>query len=174
MNITFDDALAKEPQIWQECKANPVVAKVIEQARALEDHARHSSIHAAGVVVATQPLDTIVPLCKASGSDDIVTQWDGPTCERRGLLKMDFLGLRTLSTIERARQLIFGCACRRCAIWHAVGRQPADSTVSPTIDRILSTSTVLKFEDARVLSPLSSEAIPMACSSSSRTACAVC
>ena len=55
---------------------------------------------------ATRPLDTIVPLCTTSGGDGVVTQWDGPTCERIGLLKMDFLGLRTLSTIERARQLI--------------------------------------------------------------------
>ena len=50
-----------------------------------------TAVHAAGVVVATQPLENIVPLCKASGSDDAVTQWDGPTCEQVGLLKMDFL-----------------------------------------------------------------------------------
>ena len=123
LNITFEDALVKEPRILQECNANPVVATIIEQAKALEDHARHSSIHAAGVVVATQPLDTIVPLCKATGSDDVVTQWDGPTCERRGLLKMDFLGLRTLSTIERARQLIIG-ALDDQSIWRSVGQEP--------------------------------------------------
>ena len=148
LNITFDDALAKEPRILQECNANPVVATVIEQARGLEDHARHSSIHAAGVVIATQPLDTIVPLCKATGSDDIVTQWDGPTCERRGLLKMDFLGLRTLSTIERARQLIMG-ALDDDAIWRAVGQEPpaagdTDDRPHPLdLDR-------LQFEDERV------------------------
>ncbi|MEC9157542.1 MAG: DNA polymerase III subunit alpha [Planctomycetota bacterium] len=123
LNITFDDALVKEPRIREECEASPVVSRVIEQARALEDHARHSSIHAAGVVIATQALDTIVPLCKATGSDDIVTQWDGPTCERRGLLKMDFLGLRTLSTIERARQLILG-ALSEDEVWRAVGQEP--------------------------------------------------
>jgi len=81
-------------------------------------------------VVATQPLETIVPLCRTSGSDDVVTQWDGPTCERMGLLKMDFLGLRTLSTIEMARCLVretFG----EDAILRAVGRAPGDGGPDP-------------------------------------------
>ena len=74
----------------------------------LEGQARHAGIHAAGVIVATRPLDEIVPLYKQSnaGENEIVTQWDGPTCEKMGLLKMDFLGLRTLSTVERAKLLI--------------------------------------------------------------------
>ncbi len=150
LNISFDDAIAKEPQIDQECKANTVIAKVFDQARALEYHARHSSIHAAGVVVATQPLDTIVPLCKASGSDDIVTQWDGPTCERRGLLKMDFLGLRTLSTIERTRQLIFGALADE-SIWNAVGQLPPEDGQSDDRPHPLDLDR-LEFEDERVLS----------------------
>ncbi|MCI0363010.1 MAG: DNA polymerase III subunit alpha [Phycisphaerales bacterium] len=104
--ITIDGALQKEPDFKHEYDTNPVSRRVIDTARALEDHARHAGVHAAGVVIATQPLDNIVPLCKASGSDDIVTQWDGPTCEKLGLLKMDFLGLRTLSTIELCKKLI--------------------------------------------------------------------
>ncbi|MGI9013546.1 MAG: DNA polymerase III subunit alpha [Phycisphaerales bacterium] len=106
LNITLDEALQKEPELRNAQKADARVAKVIEHARALESHARHVGIHAAGVVIATQPLDGIVPLCKATGTDDIITQWDGPTCEKVGLLKMDFLGLRTLSIIERARTLV--------------------------------------------------------------------
>ena len=104
--ITIDAALEKEPDFKAEYTSNPVSRKVIDTARALEDHARHAGVHAAGVVIATQPLDNIVPLCKASGNDDVVTQWDGPTCEKMGLLKMDFLGLRTLSTIELCKKLI--------------------------------------------------------------------
>jgi DNA polymerase-3 subunit alpha len=104
--ITIDAALQKEPDFRAEYEQNPASRKIIDTARALEDHARHAGVHAAGVVIATQPLDTIVPLSKASGSDDIVTQWDGPTCEKVGLLKMDFLGLRTLSTIELCKKLI--------------------------------------------------------------------
>jgi DNA polymerase-3 subunit alpha len=106
LNITLDAALKKEPDFRNEYENDPGVRQVVDTARSLEDHARHSGIHAAGVVIATRPLQHLVPLCKASGSDDVVTQWDGPTCERVGLLKMDFLGLRTLSTIELARQLI--------------------------------------------------------------------
>ena len=106
LNITIEDALQKEPEFQKEYEGDPRVARVVNAARALEDHARHAGVHAAGVIVATRPLDTIVPLCTTSGGDGVVTQWDGPTCERIGLLKMDFLGLRTLSTIERARQLI--------------------------------------------------------------------
>ncbi|HRQ76391.1 MAG TPA: DNA polymerase III subunit alpha [Phycisphaerales bacterium] len=106
LNITLDAALQKDPDFKNEYDVNEVSRQVIDTARALEDHARHAGVHAAGVVIATQPLDNIVPLCKASGSDDIITQWDGPTCEKVGLLKMDFLGLRTLSTIEVAKSLI--------------------------------------------------------------------
>ena len=119
--ITIDDALEKEPDFKAEYNSNPVSRKVIDTARALEDHARHAGVHAAGVVIATQPLDNIVPLCKASGggNDDVVTQWDGPTCEKVGLLKMDFLGLRTLSTIELAKKLIRATLTEE-AIWAAV------------------------------------------------------
>ncbi len=122
LNITIDAALEKDPDFKHEYESNPVARKVIDTARELEDHARHAGVHAAGVVIATQPLDNIVPLCKASGSDDIVTQWDGPTCEKVGLLKMDFLGLRTLSTIELAKKLIRESLPEE-AIWSAVGRE---------------------------------------------------
>jgi len=106
LHITIDAAIEKEPSLRAEYAGNALSRKVIDTARALEDHARHAGVHAAGVVIATQPLDSIVPLCKASGSEDVVTQWDGPTCEKVGLLKMDFLGLRTLSTIELCKKLI--------------------------------------------------------------------
>ena len=123
LDITIDDALQREPKLRDECKTNPSVGRVIEHAKALEGHARHSSVHAAGVVIATQPLDTIVPLLKPAGSEDIVTQWDGPTCERRGLLKMDFLGLRTLSTIELAKQLVRD-SLSEDEIWRTLGQEP--------------------------------------------------
>ena len=122
LNITIDDAIQKEPEFREACDSDPRVQRAVDAARALENHARHSGVHAAGVIMATRPLDEIVPLCKATGSDDVVTQWDGPTCERIGLLKMDFLGLRTLSTIERARQLVLE-SVPEAGIWKAVGRE---------------------------------------------------
>jgi DNA polymerase-3 subunit alpha len=104
--VTLDGALAQDERFQQEVDSNSTVGDVIDAARSLEGHARHAGIHAAGVVIATQPLETIIPLCKTSNSDDVVTQWDGPTCELVGLLKMDFLGLRTLSTIELCKKNI--------------------------------------------------------------------
>jgi len=82
------------------------IRRLIDTGKVLEGQARHASVHAAGVIVATRPLHEVVPLYRPAGTDDVVTQWDGPTCEKIGLLKMDFLGLRTLSVIERAKSLI--------------------------------------------------------------------
>ena len=126
LNITIDDALSKDADFRAEYDGNPVSRRIVDTARALENHARHAGIHAAGVVVATQPLDNIVPLYRQSGSEDAITQWDGPTCESVGLLKMDFLGLRTLSTIERARQLVTEGLDEE-TIWRAVGQEPPTS-----------------------------------------------
>ncbi len=121
LHITIDEALQKAPALQEACAEDALVARVVETARALEDHARHASVHAAGVVIATQPLDNIVPLCRVREASDPVTQWDGPTCERAGLLKMDFLGLRTLSTLERCRRLIPD-SMGPTEIYHAVNR----------------------------------------------------
>ncbi len=109
LNITLEEAIAREPELKEEYEGKQEVRRLLDIARELEGHTRNSGVHAAGVVIATQPLDTIVPLCKASGEDDnaeTVTQWDGPTVEKIGLLKMDFLGLRTLSIIERCKKLV--------------------------------------------------------------------
>jgi len=106
LHITLDKALEQEPDLQKLCDDDPRVRRLIDTARTLEGQARHASVHAAGVIVATQPLEEIVPLYKQSTSDDVITQWDGPTCEKIGLLKMDFLGLRTLSVIERCKQII--------------------------------------------------------------------
>jgi DNA polymerase-3 subunit alpha len=122
LEITLERALEREPALREAVENDPVIAKVVRHAQALEDHARHAGIHAAGVVIATRPLDEIVPLCRASGGgEEVVTQWDGPSCEKVGLLKMDFLGLRTLSTIERAKALI-AKSMPEAAVFAAVGR----------------------------------------------------
>ncbi|MEM6332439.1 MAG: DNA polymerase III subunit alpha [Planctomycetota bacterium] len=106
LKTTLDSAYQQEPDIRDWCDADERVGKVYDTARKLEGMHRHAGVHAAGVIVATQPLENIVPLYRPAGTDQVVTQWDGPTCEKVGLLKMDFLGLRTLSIIERAKLLI--------------------------------------------------------------------
>jgi len=122
LGITLDKALETEPDLKKLYDADPTVRRCLDNARALEGQARHASVHAAGVIVATRPLHEIVPLYKPSGSEDVVTQWDGPTCEKMGLLKMDFLGLRTASVVQRAKKLIRETLSEE-EIWRAVGRE---------------------------------------------------
>ena len=106
LNMTLDEALETEPQLRQEYEQNPLTAKVIDIGRRLEGLARHASVHAAGVVVADEPLTNFIPLYKAPGSEDLVTQYEGPMVEKVGLLKMDFLGLKTLSVLDQACRLV--------------------------------------------------------------------
>ncbi|MFN0131524.1 MAG: DNA polymerase III subunit alpha, partial [Phycisphaerales bacterium] len=142
LGVTLEDVLEKEPDFKSLYEGKPaalarlndrlpesqhavpaLVRQVVDNAKTIEGQARHASVHAAGVIVATRPLSEIVPLYRQPGSDDdeIVTQWDGPTCEKMGLLKMDFLGLRTISIVERAKKLIRETLPVE-AVWRAVGR----------------------------------------------------
>jgi len=142
LKMTLEIALEQEPELQKLYDADDQMRRLIDTARTLEGQARHASVHAAGVIVATRPLQEIVPLYKAPGSEDIVTQWDGPTCEKIGLLKMDFLGLRTLSVVERAKQLIRETLSEE-AIRAAVG-WPAERIGDPLdLDR-------LTYDDPRV------------------------
>lgn len=106
LKMTISKAVDKEPDLKALYDTSREHRNVIDTAIRLENMARHAGVHAAGVIVATQPLDNIVPLYKPPGTEQIVTQWDGPTCEKVGLLKMDFLGLRNLSIIERCKLLV--------------------------------------------------------------------
>jgi DNA polymerase-3 subunit alpha len=137
LDITLDEALQRNPDFRAAYDADATTRRVVDTARGLEDHARSLGIHAAGVVIATRPLDTIVPLCRPSGGgDDLITQWDGPTCEKVGLLKMDFLGLRTLTIIEAAKGRI-RASMDDAAIHRAVGREPGDGGPHPLdLDRL--------------------------------------
>jgi len=106
LDMTLDKALETEPELKQAYDTNELTRKVIDIGRKLEGLARHASVHAAGVVIADEPLTNFVPLYKAPGTEEIITQYEGPIVEKVGLLKMDFLGLKTLSVLERARQLV--------------------------------------------------------------------
>jgi len=106
LKMTLDKALEAEPELKKLYDEDPRVRDMIDYGRGLEGLARHAGVHAAGVIVADVPLETVVPLCTQADSDDVITQWDGPTCEKVGLMKMDFLGLRTLTIIQRCRELV--------------------------------------------------------------------
>ena len=100
LNITIDDALKKSNDLRGEYESNPESKRVIDFARKLEGLPRHMSVHAAGVVISKVPLNEIVPMQLLN--DALVTQYDKDKIEELGLLKMDFLGLRTLTIITEA------------------------------------------------------------------------
>ena len=105
LNIELEDALKQSPQLDALRKSDERVKELIEVALRLEGLARHASTHAAGVVISPRPLTEIVPLYK-SNKDEITTQYDMNALERIGLLKMDFLGLTTLTVLDDAVHLI--------------------------------------------------------------------
>ncbi|MCG3180186.1 MAG: DNA polymerase III subunit alpha [Phycisphaerae bacterium] len=105
LKITLNKALEKDPDFRGLYDRDADAKRIIDFARKLEGLARNSSVHAAGVVIADQPLDDFCPLC-TNNQQETMTQFDGPTCGKIGLLKLDFLGLRTLTIIERARKLV--------------------------------------------------------------------
>ncbi len=106
IGMTLDKALATEPQLKDAYQQSKEIREVIDISKKLEGLARHASVHAAGVVIADEPLTNFVPLYKPPGSADVITQFEGPMVEKVGLLKMDFLGLKTLSVLQRAQELV--------------------------------------------------------------------
>jgi DNA polymerase-3 subunit alpha len=105
LNIKLKDAIAQEPGFAALAKADPRVQEVLDVAAKLEGFARNSSVHAAGVVISPEPLRNIVPLYRTN-RDEVVTQFDMNGLEKLALLKMDFLGLTTLTLIDDAVKLI--------------------------------------------------------------------
>ncbi len=99
INITLDGALRDSPRLAEAVQTSPEVARLVAIGKRLEGLARHCGLHAAGVVIAPRPVREIVPLYRTS-RDEIVTQFDKDVIEKLGLLKMDFLGLKTLTVID--------------------------------------------------------------------------
>lgn len=105
LNITLDKALMMNPDLASAYRTDEQVKYLVDMSKRLEGLARHSSMHAAGVLISNAPADDYVPLSRAS-EDTITTQFTMTTLEELGLLKMDFLGLRTLTVIQDAVRLI--------------------------------------------------------------------
>ncbi len=105
IGITIDKALAENPDLKSEYDNNEAVRDLIDKSKRLEGLPRHASMHAAGVLICGKPVEDYVPL--STGSDGaVVAQFVMTTLEELGLLKMDFLGLRTLTVIKDAEKLI--------------------------------------------------------------------
>ncbi len=107
LKITIRDAIEQEPRLVDIMKHDPKVAELLEVAQVLEGLARHTSTHAAGVVISPLPMVEYLPVCKGQ-KDEILTQYDMKYTEMTGLIKFDFLGLKTLTVIDRALKLIEG------------------------------------------------------------------
>src|SRR6187401_2800181 len=101
LDMTLEKALAENPVLKKMAAEDIKVKEVIDIGRRLEGMSRHASVHAAGVVIAPGPITDYAPLYKGA-RDEIVTQWNMKEVERVGLLKMDFLGLSTLTLIDDA------------------------------------------------------------------------
>ena len=105
LKMTLDKALEQEPRLRELVDKDAKVKELMSVAQSLEGMARHASTHAAGVVISDQPLTEHVPLYKGA-NDEIVTQYSMGDVEKIGLVKFDFLGLKTLTMIHRAVSLI--------------------------------------------------------------------
>jgi len=105
LNITLDEAIEESPQLNEAYEKDSQVRELLDTARKLEGLVRNSGVHAAGVVISPKPLTDLVPLHKTK-NDEIVTAFDMVAIEKMGLLKMDFLGLTTLTILTDALKLI--------------------------------------------------------------------
>ena len=105
LKITIEKALEQESRLRELQQNDPKIKELLEISRSLEGLPRHASTHAAGVVISDRPMFDYLPLYKGS-NDEVVTQFDMKNVEEVGLIKFDFLGLKTLTVIEHALRLI--------------------------------------------------------------------
>lgn len=106
LKITLKEAIEQEPKLKELIENNVQVAKVFEIAFKLEGVTRHASKHAAGIVISPEPIDEVLPVYVPPKSNELVTQYAMTELEALGFLKIDLLGLKNLTLIERALQLI--------------------------------------------------------------------
>lgn len=106
LKITVADAMAKNEDLKKLYDNDPDIRQLLDFAMKLEGTARNIGTHAAAVVIADKPLTEYVPLTRVTGKDDIITQWSMGDVEAAGLLKMDFLGLKNLTILAKAVDII--------------------------------------------------------------------
>jgi len=105
LNITLEQALKQEPRLGEEAKKDPKIESLFSIAKSLEGLSRHASTHAAGVVIANKPLMEYLPLYRGQDGE-VMTQYTMKDVEKIGLVKFDFLGLKTLTVVDHATRLI--------------------------------------------------------------------
>ena len=115
LNIKLEDAIRESPALQQAYDSDPQMRELLDTAKKLEGMVRNAGVHAAGVVISPRPLNELVPLHKTK-NDEIVTAFDMVAIEKLGLLKMDFLGLTTLTILDDAVKLIAQTRGERIAL----------------------------------------------------------
>ncbi len=115
LNIKLEDAIRESPALQQAYDSDPQVRELLDTAKKLEGMVRNAGVHAAGVVISPRPLNELVPLYRTK-NDEIVTAFDMVAIEKLGLLKMDFLGLTTLTILDDAVKLIAQTRGERIAL----------------------------------------------------------
>jgi DNA polymerase-3 subunit alpha len=142
LGMTLDEALKESPDLRKAYDNDKQVRELIDTAKKLEGLVRGSGVHAAGVVIAPRPLTELVPLAKTK-NDEIVTAYDMKSVEKMGLLKMDFLGLTTLTIIDDCIKLIEQHKGERLDI-EAI--PPSDEETFQKVFHAALTSGVFQFE----------------------------
>lgn len=106
LNITLEKALEKDPDLRQQYENDEEVTRLIDLAMRLEGSIRNTGIHAAGIIISGSPLTDLIPICNAKDSEMPVTQFSMKPVEMVGMLKVDFLGLKTLTAIQMCVEAI--------------------------------------------------------------------
>jgi len=106
LNITIEKALEKDTSLYAMYQADEDVKRIIDMASTLEGSIRNTGIHAAGIIISGEPLTDFIPLCNSKDSDMPVTQYSMKPVEQVGMLKVDFLGLKTLTAIQKCVEAI--------------------------------------------------------------------
>ncbi|HLY15870.1 MAG TPA: DNA polymerase III subunit alpha [Bryobacteraceae bacterium] len=143
LNISLSDAMKAEPGFAELERKDPRVAEILQVALRLEGMARNCSVHAAGVVISPQPLKELIPLYRTN-KEEIVTQFDMNGLEKLQLLKMDFLGLTTLTLIDDALHLIE----KRHGVRLVPDELPLDDPATYAIFSKALTSGIFQFESS--------------------------
>lgn len=105
-NMTLDKALELDPELKQQYVTDKEAKRIIDIAKSIEGSIRNTSTHAAGIIISADSLTEHIPVCVAKDSNTLVTQYSMKPVETLGLLKIDFLGLKTLTTIQKAKDLV--------------------------------------------------------------------
>ena len=152
--VSLGQALEAEPRLEEERRSDPLVARLIDIAMKLEGLYRHASTHAAGVVIGDRPLEQLVPLYRDPRSDMPVTQFNMKWVEPAGLIKFDFLGLKTLTVLDRTVKLL-----ARRGIVVDLAQMPLDDTGTYEMLQRAEAVGVFQFESSG-MRDLLREAVP--------------